>query len=838
MNAHRDPREPLIPTRPRKSLRAMAAAATVGLVCAGAAVVSSPSAATAADSMVFQVDGETVQTFTVLPNMASLKFEAAGGGGGPSGGLTGDGGSEGALVTGNLALEPGDVLLISVGAAGEPASGWDGDSNPDVPLGGWGGMGASGGNGAWDSFDARTSGAGFGATTIQLVRDAVTTTLAVAGGGGGDAGGSLDPDHLGGGGTAGYKGSWTGQDGHHGTEGEQGGGGGVAGGEPTGQGGAGRGGTELGGNGGGGGGGLKGGGGGGGAHGTSAGGGGGAGSSMVGSIVTDATVTSTGVNFNTDGWDYPPNGWVEVFVTYKPVPTMNVAIENTSVLEGGSIGWVAASLPDDATGTVDFSDVTNASSPIPLGSATVKDGLAMLAQTSVPLSGLGTHTIQAAYSGDPAYSTTTATLPVTVSANDLALGKTVTASSSFEANGWSAQYLTQGNTQSEVGHYGFTTDPASPTQDAEAWVSVDLGAEQSVGGVILVPRSTTATDPANVDGAGYPQSFRVDVSDDGATWTTVETYTNQTGDRGARTYVFDEPATGRYLRVFVTELGPEAAGDDGYRFQLVGLQVYTDVPAAAPASLDVTIDPADPSAPVVDVEALDVYGVPTGQSFGCDVALTSSDIVDRVLPAADCSSWTVELDELNPASRTFTATLTTYPSVTGTAAYEPPSAPDARAATVVTVRDARVVGDSGVVIHADVAATATRISAAAVPQGTMRVLEGDTELVRADVQEGTATLAVENLRPGIHRLRLEYLGSAEHLPSSAEVTIQVQRADTGVPRSAAAPRSAASSLAVTGGGANLEALGVAAVILVLGAASLGWATVRRTRVRAEDSVRD
>lgn len=237
MNAHRDPRESLIPTRPRKSLRAMAAAATVGLVCAGAAVVSSPSAATAAESMVFQVDGETVQTFTVLPNMLSLKFEAAGGGGGPSGGLTGDGGSEGALVTGNLALEPGDVLLISVGAAGEPASGWDGDSNPDVPLGGWGGMGASGGNGAWDSFDARTSGAGGGATTIQLVRDAVTTTLAVAGGGGGDAGGSLDPDHLGGGGTAGYKGSWTGQDGHHGTEGEQGGGGGVAGGEPTGQGG-------------------------------------------------------------------------------------------------------------------------------------------------------------------------------------------------------------------------------------------------------------------------------------------------------------------------------------------------------------------------------------------------------------------------------------------------------------------------------------------------------------------------------------------------------------------------------------------------------------------------
>ncbi|WP_292713167.1 discoidin domain-containing protein [Microbacterium sp. 67-17] len=814
---------------PASKVRAVAAALTVGLVGAVTAVVSSPTSAAAGDSMVFQVDGETVQTFTVLPNMQSLQFQAAGGGGGPSGGYTISGGSWGALVTGTLALEPGDELLISVGAAGEPASGWDDASNPHPPLGGWGGLGASGGNGAWDSLEERTSGAGGGATTIQLVRGGVTTTIALAGGGGGAGGSSSDPDHFGLGGNAGYEGRWTGEDGHHGTVGPLGGSGGAAAGAATSEGESGHGGTDLGGSGGGGGGGVKGGAGGGGAQGVSAGGGGGAGSSMVDSLVTGASIAPTGVDFSTNGWDYPPNGWVELVVTYKPAPTMNVAVESASILEGGSIGWVAASLPDDATGTVDFSDVTNASSPIPLGSATVSDGLAMLAQISVPVTGLGTHTIQASYSGDPAYATATATITISVSANDLALGKTVTASSSFEANGWSAQYLTQGNTQSEVGHYGFTTDPASPTQDAEAWVSVDLGGEQSVGGVILVPRSTTATDPANVDGAGYPQAFRIDVSDDGASWTTVETYTNQSGDHGARTYVFDTPATGRYVRVFVTELGPEAAGDDGYRFQLVGLQVYTDVPAAAPASLDVTVDATDAWAPLVDVAALDVYGVPTGQSFGCDVALTSSDSVDRILPAADCSSWTVELDELNPASRTFTATLTTDPSVTGTAAYEPPSAPDERAATVVAVRDARLVGDSGVVIHADVAAAATQISAAAVPLGTMRVLEGDTELVRADVQEGTATLAVENLRPGIHRLRLEYLGSAEHLPSSAEVTIQVRGADTSPPTT---------SLAATGGEAPVATLWLAAVVLTLGAASLGWSAVRRARVRVEGPAHD
>ncbi len=802
------------PRRPRLAPSRALAGVSAAALAAAAVLLGSATPASAADpSMVFDYVGETVQTFTVLPNMASIQFQAAGGGGGNSGGLTISDGSWGALVEGTFDVLPGDQLLISVGDAGEPANGYnDGGGNPNPPLGGWGGMGASGGNGAHSSDEERTSGAGGGATTIQLVRAGVTSTVAIAGGGGGAGGASLDIDHYGPGGHGGYAGSWTGEDGHHGTVGPSGGSGGAAGSEATGQGGSGSGGTDLGGNGGGGGGGAKGGAGGGGASGTSAGGGGGAGSSMVGPMVTGASVTSTLVDYSTSS--NPPWGWAEVTVTYKPVPTMDFSVQSQNIYEGDDIGWLAAGLPAGSTGTVAFSDITDASNPIDLGTATIDStGAAVLTSTSSLLQGLGVHTLQAEYSGDPSWSSTTATLTVTVNAFDHALGQPVTASSSFEALGWSAQYLTEGNTQSEVDHYGFTTDPAVPSQDSEAWVYVDFGSSQEIGAIVLVPRTTTSSDPGDVDGAGFPASFSVQVSDDATNWSTIQSYAGQTGNLGPRTYVFSTPGTGQYLRILVTELGPEAVGDDGYRFQLVGLQAYTDILPAQAASLQLNVDATNPQVPIVDIEGVDVYGTPTGENLNCEATLTSSDIADLVSSATGCSGWTVELATLDASIRTFTAVLDSDASVSGSVQY------DARVTTTLSVTaDAAVVGKP-TVVHATVTpASEATPSAAVFPEGTVRVLEGDRELGRGALNGGRIDLAIDGhkLSAGSHTLRVEYLGSDEHRPSSTEIVVTVS---SGV-------------LAATGSTSSPAGALTAVVVIALGGLLTVMATVRRRRSRA------
>lgn len=432
--------------RPRRHLTAVGAAVTViaALVLAaaptdraGASASSLPravSAAATSDVVTFGFVGESVQTYDIGQNVAWIGVEAAGAGGAYNAITPDMGKSEGALVTGTLQGDACDQLLISVAQAGTPAGGNPNGGSPSSGAGGWGGLGASGGDGPGDSSDhLRSAGGGGGATTVQCVSGQTTSTIAVAGGGGGDGGASGDDSPRGGGGSAGLGGTWTGGAGAHGSEILGGIGGGAAI-EPTGQGGNGGSGTDLGGHGGGGGGGVKGGGGGGGAGGTSAGGGGGAGSSVAALPLEDWGVTITGVNWNNSS-SYP-NGWVDLTLHLKPVPSLAVAIENTTITEGESIGSVAATLPTDATGTVAFADITDATNPVSLGSATVSEGGAVLAQPGDLLPGDGVHTIQASYSGDGTYSSTSANATVTVNAAaDTRASTSVTATAATIAAG-------------------------------------------------------------------------------------------------------------------------------------------------------------------------------------------------------------------------------------------------------------------------------------------------------------------------------------------------------------------------------------------------------------------
>ena len=216
-------------------------------------------------------------------------------------------GGYGAEVSGTLSVQPGQRLLVSVGGQGE-----QGGTGSSDPRGGWGGLGDNGGNGNGASDHLRTSGAGGGATTVQVENadGSDLTTVIVSAGGGGGGGASGDPGGVGNGGSAGD--SWSGASGTGGSA-VWGGSGGKAAAQPGGSGARGSGGSGLGGNGGGGGGGVNGGDGGGGAKGTSAGGGGGSGSCMTNGM----TDTSIADRYPSGSQESPSNG--EVDLTWQNV---------------------------------------------------------------------------------------------------------------------------------------------------------------------------------------------------------------------------------------------------------------------------------------------------------------------------------------------------------------------------------------------------------------------------------------------------------------------------------------------------------------------------------------
>lgn len=247
----------------------------------------------------FDYVGAQQGTYVVPAGVNSVTITARGGSGGNT--EAANLSAPGALVTGTIVVQPGDTLLVNVGGDGESVTSSDHD-----PQGGWGGLGASGGNGNAASDDLRSGAAGGGATTIQLVDTYGDNpyTLMVAGGGGGAGGASGDAIDAALGGGAGCTGAdhtggkvgavsltpnWLGSSGENGSPGSGGGKGGAAGGESRPAGGRGQGGSGLGGNGGGGGGGVNGGNPGSGAS-TSAAGGGGAGSSATYSM-TNTSVT-------------------------------------------------------------------------------------------------------------------------------------------------------------------------------------------------------------------------------------------------------------------------------------------------------------------------------------------------------------------------------------------------------------------------------------------------------------------------------------------------------------------------------------------------------------------
>jgi hypothetical protein len=251
-----------IPASNRAGQAALAVTAAAALAGWGAAapVPASAAARPAALVQTFGYVGAKAQTTTVPAGAFLADVRVIGGKGGSSGKTTG---GDSALVTGQIAVTPGEVVTVQVAGHG------DSTSSDSGGHGGWGGTGY-GGNGG-------------GASNVEIGSE----TVVIAGGGGGGGGTGLSSVYPGGpGGSSGT----TVDPGHEGKgPGHGGGGGGASNRVPAGGGGGD--GNFYGGGGGGGGAGFVGGGGGsGGKAGGGGGGGGGAGSSHYTARLKSATV--------------------------------------------------------------------------------------------------------------------------------------------------------------------------------------------------------------------------------------------------------------------------------------------------------------------------------------------------------------------------------------------------------------------------------------------------------------------------------------------------------------------------------------------------------------------
>ncbi|MER5934447.1 glycoside hydrolase domain-containing protein [Streptomyces sp. NPDC002054] len=145
-------------------------------------------------------------------------------------------------------------------------------------------------------------------------------------------------------------------------------------------------------------------------------------------------------------------------------------------------------------------------------------------------------------------------------------GAAVTASSSYEADGWSRNALTDGRRSLPTGTNGWSSIDNLATDHTES-VTVDLGAARRIGRLDLFGRA----DGSNT-GLGFPVDFTVQVSADNATWTTVADKRNHPKpDASAQSFPF-APTDVRYVKVTGTKLRTDQRGN--YHMQLAEIEAF------------------------------------------------------------------------------------------------------------------------------------------------------------------------------------------------------------------------------------------------------------------------
>lgn len=183
-----------------------------------------------------------------------------------------------------------------------------------------------------------------------------------------------------------------------------------------------------------------------------------------------------------------------------------------------------------------------------------------------------------------------------VSGTNLALNKTVTASSSVENWGWFLTKVVDGQRNTVSGAMGWSSNN-SPTTNHTEWVTVDLGGNNNINQVDLYPRN----DSGNV-GYGFPVDFTIKVSTDNTNWTTVITRTGYAQPGNAvQSFTFTSQ-NGRYVKVEGTSLRQNPNDTNYYRMQLAEVEVYASSGPTATPTPTPTPTPAATATPTPAVD--------------------------------------------------------------------------------------------------------------------------------------------------------------------------------------------------------------------------------------------
>ncbi|MFC0627507.1 glycoside hydrolase domain-containing protein [Kribbella deserti] len=146
-----------------------------------------------------------------------------------------------------------------------------------------------------------------------------------------------------------------------------------------------------------------------------------------------------------------------------------------------------------------------------------------------------------------------------------AVGASVTASSSYHGDGWDARFAVDGYTGAAAGALGWSSSSQVDVDHAES-LTVDLGKAVEAGRVDLWPRA----DGTNV-GLGFPVDYKVEVSTDGTTWSTVGARQGAPRPGPEAQGVNFTKRQVRYVRVTGEKLSKDPFGH--YRMQLAEVTV-------------------------------------------------------------------------------------------------------------------------------------------------------------------------------------------------------------------------------------------------------------------------
>ncbi|WJH36003.1 discoidin domain-containing protein [Paenibacillus sp. CC-CFT747] len=149
---------------------------------------------------------------------------------------------------------------------------------------------------------------------------------------------------------------------------------------------------------------------------------------------------------------------------------------------------------------------------------------------------------------------------------NLALHKTVTASSDYGRSGWYARAVTDGQRTSTASSMGWTSYNDIKKNHTE-WITVDMGASYKINTLDLYPRA----DGKNT-GLGYPKDFTIQVSEDNVHWSVAASGHQETRPTGMMEYTFPMTSA-RYVKIEGTQLTGDPFGN--YHMQFAEIEIYS-----------------------------------------------------------------------------------------------------------------------------------------------------------------------------------------------------------------------------------------------------------------------